>query len=480
MSSAQRTWSVMFTLLVIGCGADGSGTPPPDEPIDPSHDVGSTSAPSPDAASPVLTHGEPEASINDAAPGVRADAVSQDSARGTRVSDAAGYDGPIGATNVWTNVTPTGVNLSSLGNCGNYGAESVQRDPARPSDLYAFFMCQGLWRSTDYGQTWKGPINVGKDGATAGDCAGAVKLPPNDQASPPTMYLSCIRGAGIGFWRSTNGGVDWTRYQVAPAANNQQFYPPAVDPYDPKHLLMAGHGFDLLAQSLDGGETWSAVPVESVMINAGTGGINFIDTGDPATTRTTWLWMASDAAIGLGTWRTSNSGASWTKVEIERPSGRRVGDLSARYGRRGVHAGRVFEARARRLSQHRLRRQLGARRPNDSRARGARNAQAHVRVLRRGEWSRSDGGSQLPDERSARDRSVVPKHHRRDDPGPRTRRRGRRRRKQRHRARELQRGLVAVRGTELTKGDLRARELGREQIDERLVRVGRIDRAVLP
>jgi hypothetical protein len=79
---------------------------------------------------------------------------------------------------------------------------------------------------------------------------------------------------------------------------------------------MAGHGFDLLAQSYDAGVTWAAVHVESEMnSNGGTGGINFIDTGDAKTSRNTWLWMASDTVIGKGTWRTANGGANWTKVE---------------------------------------------------------------------------------------------------------------------------------------------------------------------
>jgi hypothetical protein len=225
------------------------------------------------------------------------------------------YDGPIGTPGVWTDVTPAGVDLSSLGACGNYGTESVQADVARPGDLYTLFMCQGLWKSTDTGQTWTGPINTGSNGSTAGDCAGAVKMVQNNAATPPTLFLSCIRGNGIGFWRSTNGGVDWTRYQVAPAAARQEFYPPAIDPYDPNHLLIAGHGFDMLAQSFDGGQTWSAVTQDAGMAHAGTIGINFIDTGDATTTKNTWLWMASDAAIGVGTWRTSDGGVTWTKVE---------------------------------------------------------------------------------------------------------------------------------------------------------------------
>jgi hypothetical protein len=325
-SNVVRGWSSIVLVTLLGCGADGGAPTSPDEPSGAGGGSAGSSSPEAlpaEAAAPAMMMPSPADAASSASDATaRNDASSDDGARIVRVSDAGGYDGPLGAVNMWTNVTPAGVDLASLGGCGNYGVESVQKDPARPGDMYAFFMCHGLWKSSDYGQTWKGPVNVGKDGATVGDCAGAVKLPPNDTASPPTMYLSCIRGAGTGFWKSTSGGVDWTRLQVAPAANNQQFYPPAVDPYDPKHLLMAGHGFDLLAQSSDGGDTWTEVHMETAMAHYGTGGINFIDTGNPATTRTTWLWLASDTAIGLGTWRTSNSGTSWTKVETnDHPGG---------------------------------------------------------------------------------------------------------------------------------------------------------------
>jgi hypothetical protein len=237
-------------------------------------------------------------------------------ATGGHSGQAGSFAGPLGATGVWTNVTPNNVDLSSLGNCGNYGAESVQADAAKPGDLYVLFMCQGIWKSSDYGQTWQGPINTGSNGATVKDCAGALTLAPYNKASPPTVFVSCIRGSGAGFWKSVNGGVDWTRYAVAPAADNQQFYPPVVDPYDPKHLLMTGHAFDLLVESFDAGENWSKITTLNDMnSNGGTGGINFIDTGDPETTAKTWLWMASDTTVGMGTWRTENAGGKWTKVE---------------------------------------------------------------------------------------------------------------------------------------------------------------------
>jgi hypothetical protein len=40
-------------------------------------------------------------------------------------------------------------------------ANAVQADPANPSHLYTMFHCQGVWKSTNYGTTWTGPINTG-------------------------------------------------------------------------------------------------------------------------------------------------------------------------------------------------------------------------------------------------------------------------------------------------------------------------------
>lgn len=219
------------------------------------------------------------------------------------------------APGVWVNVTPPDVDLVN-GSCSNYGTETVAVDPVRTQDVYTLFMCQGIWKSTDFGQTWTGPINTGKDGTTMGDCAGGVTIPPNSTASPPILYVSCIRGAGTGFWRSTNGGLDWTSYMVTPGGARQDFYPSAVDPYDDQHLLMAGHEMNVLVQSSNGGQTWTAVKTDAGMQeNGGTAFIQFIDTGNATTTRDTWLWMAQVTGGTIGTWRTTNGGASWTHVD---------------------------------------------------------------------------------------------------------------------------------------------------------------------
>lgn len=150
-----------------------------------------------------------------------------------------------------------------------------------------------------------------------GGCAPGTWV-DSDASGPPLLYVSCIRGDGLGFWRSTNGGVDWTRYEVTPAptGGGQQFYPALVDPYDARHLLMAGHATDLVIESADGGETWRAVGIDARMKQeGGTTGIVFIDSGSAPTTRTTWLWLAAQSGGKIGTWRTEDAGKTWTQVD---------------------------------------------------------------------------------------------------------------------------------------------------------------------
>jgi hypothetical protein len=138
------------------------------------------------------------------------------------------------------------------------------------------------------------------------------------------MYQGCIQGSGIGFWKSVDGGVNWTNYFVAPGGEaRQDYYAPVVDPYDENHLIMAGHEHDSIVESRDGGRKWSAVPLHPGMLTIGrTGFIFFINTGDAATTRGTWLWIGEQSGGLNGTWRTANSGATWVQVDTnEHPPG---------------------------------------------------------------------------------------------------------------------------------------------------------------
>jgi hypothetical protein len=222
----------------------------------------------------------------------------------------------------WVNVTPSNVDLINDLDCGNFGTITVASDPSRPSNLYTQFNCQGIWKSTDFGQTWVGPINTGAGGAGAKG-AGGITIAPGATGQPPILFSAGIRGTGTGFWKSTDGGVSWTNYVVAPGGSRQDFYPPVVDPFNPNHLLMAGHEMNLLVQSTNGGVTWTSVPLASGMNQSGgTASIFFINTGNAGTTASTWLYLAQQSGGAIGTWRTTSGGASWTRVDSnEHPHG---------------------------------------------------------------------------------------------------------------------------------------------------------------
>lgn len=225
----------------------------------------------------------------------------------------------------WTDVTPQGVDLVSP-LCSNFGARTIQANPARPSDLYVLFDCQGIWRSTDHGATWSGPINTGTNGAIVRDCSGGLAIPRSTAASPPVIYASCIRGSAVGVWKSLDGGVNWSRLTVISSGVNQSYDTPVVDPYDPAHVLMIGHEFatptNYLVQTFDGGQTWSSVPVPDGMYQAGRSPIIFfIDTGVASSTRGTWLWIGDAAGGAFGTWRTTNAGVAWNRVDSNEHTG---------------------------------------------------------------------------------------------------------------------------------------------------------------
>lgn len=222
----------------------------------------------------------------------------------------------------WVNVTPAGVNLVNELDCGNFGTATMIGDPARPSDLYTQFHCQGVWKSTDFGLTWTGPINTGRGGSGVKG-AGVLAIARGPEGQPPVLYSAGIRGTGLGFWKSTDGGVSWTRHIVGTNRDSQSFNTPTVDPNNPDHLIMAGHHRSMIARSVDGGLTWSEAPVDPGMKQGGgTGTIFFINTGNPATTAQTWLWISEGTGGKVGAWRTTDAGTTWIRVDSnEHPHG---------------------------------------------------------------------------------------------------------------------------------------------------------------
>jgi hypothetical protein len=221
--------------------------------------------------------------------------------------------GSGGTPGVWENVTPPGVSLDDQGKGGgdNYGVQDVLADPARPSDLYAFICYQGVWRSQDYGLTWK-QVNPGdnwsKPWGTAID-----PNPARDPATPPVLYAGASNP--IGFLKSTDFGSTWT---VTPMPMDfgdfryQQVYSVDIDPNDKDHVLVAFHEAPDMAESTDGGATWKKHPTPPE-----DGGSSyypfFINMGDAAKTRSTWLVIPQQNGDARAL-RTTDGGATWTKL----------------------------------------------------------------------------------------------------------------------------------------------------------------------
>jgi hypothetical protein len=214
--------------------------------------------------------------------------------------------GSSGQPGVWEDVNPAGLILDPTAFGGNnFGVQDVLTDPVRRSDMYAFTCYQGVYRSTDYGMTWK---KVSQQGSILekGRQWGAA-IDPNLSRNPveaPAMYT--MNGYGTaGFFRSTDFGVTWDEI-----GSKDGFYNVEIDPYDNQHMIAGFHEQTGITQSTDGGVTWKDI------VTPGTGNSIypfFIDTGNATTTGTTWLMLSQDYSGG-NPYRTTDSGAHWTQV----------------------------------------------------------------------------------------------------------------------------------------------------------------------
>lgn len=237
---------------------------------------------------------------------------------------------PPPAPGSWANVTPPGISFAPImasGSNDNFGVQEVLVDPARPSDAYLFTCYQGIWKSTDYGLTWAKIAAVNKSPTfapplTAGKlwAAGIDPNPKRDPSTPPTMY--CALGANaVGVLKSTDGGLTWVSHspsnQLVVAISGNNYFGGdvgsiAVDPYDVNHLIVGFHGYPGVSESTDGGITWKTIAVPPDFGNSCQ--VFFVDTGNAATTRTTWLSQAQWEKNVNGIYRTSDAGASWVHV----------------------------------------------------------------------------------------------------------------------------------------------------------------------
>jgi photosystem II stability/assembly factor-like uncharacterized protein len=132
----------------------------------------------------------------------------------------------------------------------------------QPNVFYIGVNNGGVWKTDDYGRTWKPLFDDQPTGSI-----GAIALAPSD---PNILYVGSGEGlqrpdlsVGDGIYKSTDGGKSWTHLGLRDA---QQIPAILVDPLNPNRLFVAalGHPYGPnpergVFRSTDGGQTWQKV-----------------------------------------------------------------------------------------------------------------------------------------------------------------------------------------------------------------------------
>jgi photosystem II stability/assembly factor-like uncharacterized protein len=209
-------------------------------------------------------------------------------------------------------------NLGPTNSAGR--VSSIAIDPTNPSVIYRGTAGGGVWKSTDGGTVWN-PLTDNLGNLSIG----AVAVAPS---SASTVYVGTGEGVfsvdgidGIGFIKSTDGGVTWT---LPTSGTVPKFFDLSVHPTNAQEILAATSTG--IQKSTDGGVTWTSTFTTHVatalarMPNA------------PATLlATTW-----DIASATPTWqgfifRSTDGGNTWTKV-----GGADVAPFNADVGRMSI------------------------------------------------------------------------------------------------------------------------------------------------
>jgi photosystem II stability/assembly factor-like uncharacterized protein len=203
--------------------------------------------------------------------------------------------------------------------------------PSQPSVFYVAQVNGGVWKTDDYGRTWK-PIF--DDQPT--QSVGAIAIAPSN---PNIIYVGSGEGlhrpdlsVGDGIYRSGDGGKTWAHLGLR---DGQQIPGLAIDPRDPNRLFAAVLGYPYgpnqergIFRSTDGGRTWSKVLYQ----DENTGGSDIhIDPSNPEVIYAS-LWEVREGPFednnkftgtGGGLFKSTDGGDTWRRLKTGLP-----GDLA--------------------------------------------------------------------------------------------------------------------------------------------------------
>ncbi len=179
--------------------------------------------------------------------------------------------------------------------------------PSRPNVFYIGATNGGVWKTTDFGRTWK-PIF---DDQPTGSIGAIVVAPSN----PDIIYVGSGEGlqrpdlsTGDGIYKSTDAGKTWTHLGLR---DGQQIPQIVVDPGNPERIFVAvlGHPYGPnpergIFRSTDGGRSFEKVLYK----DENTGGVDLVfDPRNPDIVYAV-LWEARQAPWENGAFSGPNSG----------------------------------------------------------------------------------------------------------------------------------------------------------------------------
>ena len=192
---------------------------------------------------------------------------------------------------------------------------------AQPNVFFIGVNNGGVWKTDDYGHTWKPLFDEQPTGSI-----GAIAVAPSD---PNVLYAGSGEGlqrpdlsVGDGIYKSTDGGKTWTHLGLRDA---QQIPAILIDPRNPNRLFVAalGHPYGPNAErgvfrSLDGGRTFQKVLYK----DEHTGAVDLAF--DPANPQTVYavLWQARQgpwengafSGPNSGLFKSTDGGATWSQL----------------------------------------------------------------------------------------------------------------------------------------------------------------------
>jgi photosystem II stability/assembly factor-like uncharacterized protein len=208
-----------------------------------------------------------------------------------------------------------------------------------PGQSNVFYMAPnngGVWKTTDFGRTWKpifDPTNDDQssdDQSSGGHRSGSIGALAVAPSNPDTVYVGSGEGlrrpdlsVGNGMYKSIDAGRTWQHLGLRDA---QQIASIIVDPKDPKRLFVAAQGHPYgpnsergIYRSLDGGETWQKVLYKDENV----GGMDLLF--DPrnsqvifasmwSSRRPPWTTGGGYDGPGSGLYKSTDGGNNWQQL----------------------------------------------------------------------------------------------------------------------------------------------------------------------